>query len=107
MLLIEGKEWGPFSFSDLRSDPRITPEILAKKINETKWRPIGTIPELQSLFQDPVDLNEPDHEKPVFKPIEADDEIALNLNRQNPFFLLLLLFISILLIFLLFNVINN
>lgn len=100
-LLINDIEEGPYSFGQLRSDNRITPETLARKFDWKAYRPIGKIPELKRLFEDPIDLKElSDLQKPSGYP-SNDEIVALQYNRQNPIFLLLLMIIA-LLIFLIF-----
>ena len=104
-LFIDEKEEGPYSFAELRSDGRITPETLARRWDVKAWKPIGKIPELKDLFKDSVDLKDlTDLSKPKFS--MKDDELALPLNRQNPIFLLILMLIAFL-IFLLFLQLNR
>jgi len=96
MLLIEGKEEGPFSFNDLRKDPRITPQTLARRLDSANWKKIGSIPELQQLFVEPEDLNEPTAN---LKIATGDDaELAMPLNPQNPLLILLIILILLTLI---------
>lgn len=100
ILFINEQEEGPYSFVELRSDERITPETLARKEGSSEWKPLGKIPELKELFEDPVELKDlTPFIKPEFK--AQDDEMALEMNCQNPIFFLILMLIA-LLIFLLF-----
>lgn len=98
---ILGEEEGPYSFIDLRSDPRVTPEVEAKKKDWPYFVPIGKIAELKDLFQDPTPLDEPSLpvKKTAFDYIGQDDELTISLDPQNPLFLLLLL-LTLLLAFL-------
>lgn len=94
---LEGKEEGPYSFMDLKSDPRITPEVDAKKKEWADWVPIGEISELSQLFADPCPLEDtPAVKKPSFRQVNSDDEIAISFDPQNPLFLLLLLLVLLL-----------
>lgn len=94
---IKGKEEGPFSFIELRCDPRVTPEVEAKKKGWPRFVPIGKIAELKGLFEDSAPLEEPQpFKKTAFNPIGQDDELTFSLDPQNPLFLLLLLLVLLL-----------
>lgn len=49
---MRGDQEGPYSFWDLKADPRITPDTLAWKKGMPAWTPIRLIPELQELFDE-------------------------------------------------------
>ncbi len=51
-ILINDKEEGPYSATDLRSHPHVTPDTLARKSEKARWRPIREIDELKELFDD-------------------------------------------------------
>ncbi len=45
----EGRQMGPYSFSELRS--RITPETIVWREGMDDWAPASTVPELDELFR--------------------------------------------------------
>ncbi len=94
---INNIEEGPYSFYDLKSNWRISPETLAWKEGFVSWLPIRDIEELKDLFKDE---KQPEMEEPETKP-EPEEEIALPLSK-DPFSILFWVLITALLIFYIF-----
>lgn len=93
----QGKEEGPFTFSGLRHHPGITPDSWGRREGETLWRRLRHIPELRSLFQDPLASSDGDEEAsslPCLTP-PLSEEATLTL-QQAPSPLLFWLLISLL-----------
>ena len=63
---VEGREEGPYSFLDLKRDPRLTPDLLVRRNDwpKNQWIPIRNVKELQDLFKDDEDeTEEPESKK--------------------------------------------
>ncbi len=58
-ILLEGQREGPFSPSELRSDPRVNPDTLVWKEGLQAWQPIRSVQELKDLFKDSTELHSP------------------------------------------------
>lgn len=88
---LDGQEEGPCSVAELRCNPKVTPDTLARKIDSKEWKPIREIPELQELFEDskPIIL-EPEEKKAI-----EGDELTLTLQDPSPFWLWLLVIVIV------------
>lgn len=98
---LNGQEKGPYSFAELRSDPRITPDTLARREDSQEWKPIRMIEELQDLYKD----SETHEEKVIEKqPLPEGEELTLDYQNPSPFWLWLIVILMVLLyIFLTWN----
>jgi len=96
-LNIKGKEEGPYSVSDIKRHPLVTPDTLAWREGMESWKPIRRIPELKEVFKDKKPPEEEEEKKPKpFTPISAqEDELALD-HYKDPNFLILWLLIIVL-----------
>jgi hypothetical protein len=63
---IRGKQKGPYTLDQLKSNREITPDTLVWDSELKAWVPIRKIPELQEIFKDP--------EKPEKEPGFPDEE---------------------------------
>jgi hypothetical protein len=80
---IGGQEEGPYSFPDLKRDPRITPDTLARKAGEAEWRPVRLIKELRDLFKEEEPFEEEQKPKVPSKMVAGQDTLALDM-RYDP-----------------------
>lgn len=86
----KGKIEGPYSVADLKADSRITPDSYVWREGWDKWQRIRDVPELEELFRDEVDSDEP-VETAVAKPAAAaDDELAIDYRQEPPYLFWLL-----------------
>lgn len=84
---------------DLRRDRRINPDTLVWRQGFDRWQQIRYVPELQSVFDDPVSDQEPE-EKIKFSKIPDDDEIVLDMRgNKDPHRWLWFLLVGILLFY--------
>ena len=51
-VLIDGNREGPWSFEELKSDKRLTPDTLVWKEGFEDWKKLRDVPELKDLFKD-------------------------------------------------------
>lgn len=79
-LWLDGKEEGPYSFTDLRSHPVLSPDLLVRKEGSSQWLALRNYPELQQLFEDPKEII-PEEKEPPTLPSEGDE---LTLSYQDP-----------------------
>lgn len=105
-IIINGKEEGPYTATDLRNHPYVTPDTLACPAGLSTWTPIRNIEELSDIFKDD-DEAEPIQERFVPKKggesiLSQDEEVAFL--RQDPYqFWLWLLVIILVLIYVLYQ----
>ena len=88
---------GPYSFDELKSDRRLTPETLAWRNGFSKWLPICEIPELKDLFKQ--------RKKPSKTPVTEDvptvnsitaNQLVLEANLEPPYYFWILVILTIL-----------
>jgi hypothetical protein len=96
---LNGKSEGPYSVLDLRLNPFITPETLVWKEGFVKWVPMGSVPELKAVFKDPEEPRKitPNSDKKV---PQVQDELVMDMSKEPPDFLWLLIVALILVYFL-------
>jgi hypothetical protein len=51
-ILLEGSKEGPYSVSELRKHPAVTPDTLVWKVGFSSWIPVRDVPELGEIFKD-------------------------------------------------------
>lgn len=90
---IDDREEGPYSFLDLRGDSRVTPDTLARKVNNPMWRPIRQIAELKRLF---YEENPDEVEDDGVKKIKPQDELVLEMNKDPKYLFWALMLIILL-----------
>ena len=89
------QEEGPYSIEELKGDLRITQNTLVWKKGFSSWVPLSMVPELfEALFG-------AEKEEIEFKEL-SQEELALTLQAQAPFFAFWLLLVIGILIFVLF-----
>lgn len=101
---INEMEQGPFSVSQLKINPHITPETLVRKKGWSDWVPIGRVPELKEVFED--------EEKPEEENVEShkkidrwqDDQITLTAQRDPGNFIIWLIIILLLITWIFYNI---
>ena len=93
---------GPFSFTDLHRDPRITPDTFVWKQGFKAWKRVGQIPELKKLFDDNIKPSVKDYEQTADPMLGANDELVADFGVEPPNFF----WILIALIVMLYVVIN-
>jgi len=103
----DGKVEGPFSFEELKSDRRLSPDTLVWRAGFEKWVPIKAVPELQDIFKDEESEGEDEEIEEEIEPV-PDEEIALKLDRyEPPFFFYWLLLIAAILIFIVYRLLDR
>jgi hypothetical protein len=70
---IVDKAEGPFTLSELKNDPRVTPDTLVWKEGFAKWLPLRDVAEAAGIFKDDAQTPTPSDE-----PIEPAPEIDTN-----------------------------
>lgn len=100
-IIIEEKEEGPFSSSELLFDNRVTLDTLVWKEGFGNWVPIRMVEELRELFEEEVQHQEDEQQETESNGLAPQDELALEYGR-DPNFLLLWLIIALLLVCYLF-----
>lgn len=99
-VLINNVQEGPFSFDDLKSDHRLTPDTLAWREGFTEWKKIREILELKELFQE--SSSEEEGDKDELKPLKTEplqDELVLDMGQAQPPYILWLLLALITLLY--------
>lgn len=103
---MDKKEWfiktdnqkeGPFSISELKIHPHLTPDTWVRKIEWQDWLPARQVPELKVLFEDHHSEELKDKFK-LNKPQVQEDSTLLLEKPQPPFFiywLIVLLFLCL------------
>ena len=94
-ILINGERKGPFSVSELKQIPELTPDTLAWREGFVNWVPIRNIPELRELFEEKDETQE-DEEQAARRTPLRDDTISLEFS-EPPLFLWLLFVVLVLL----------
>lgn len=97
LILIEGKEEGPYSLRGLRAHPKVTPDTLVKKKDWKKWVAIRYVEELKDVFKDESDSPQTVNGKKILPELSQEQEV-LTLRQQDPFFSYLWLLLLILLL---------
>jgi hypothetical protein len=96
---INDLEEGPYSISDLKRDPRVTPATLVRKAGEKEWRPIRFVPELKAVFED----DEPEENENKLLPKKyPQNELVIDM-RLDPSFLFWILIALIVALYLLYQ----
>lgn len=86
---------GPFTYTDLRKDRRLTPDTLVWKQGFDRWMAIREVPELEDLFKDDP---QPDENQLKKAKTPADDLLVLEMKgQQPPYFFWFLVAVTILL----------
>ncbi len=102
----EGKLTGPYSVSQLRCMPWLTPDTLVWKEGLAKPVPVRQVPELQELFEDAEPLqpesDEPSSPQTDLVKAPPSDELILDMGESPPpIFLWVLLAAAIIMLILL------
>jgi hypothetical protein len=98
-LLVAGRKEGPYSFGDLRRDPRVTPDTLVWKKGRKGWVKAGKIPELRSLFEE--EEADSEEERPDFPAAISPEGMVIGMEGQEPPFFLWTIVLAILFTYLL------
>lgn len=100
-VLLNEKQYGPYTFLELKGLRSITPDTLCWREGMTEWLPIRNVPELKDLFKDehvpPQDLDE----NPVVTPA---DDLTLTIPQVEPPYYLWLIFLIIVIAYALFQI---
>ncbi|MCB1112684.1 MAG: DUF4339 domain-containing protein [Chlamydiales bacterium] len=96
---IHGKKEGPYSIRDLRKDRRLTPDTLVWREGFKKWVPLRDVPELQEVFEEEEEIEDED----VDLALLSEDQLAMTLQFEPPFFLFWLLVVIVLTIYVLID----
>lgn len=81
---IQGNREGPYSFEDLKRDPRLTPDTLVWKEGFKRWKPIREVSELKHLFKDEPSPQVQEENADLGKS-RIDEELTLDLGREPPY----------------------
>ncbi len=100
-LFILEKQEGPYTYSELKKDVRLTPDTFAWREGMKDWLPIRDIPELEKLFCHEEEPQKTKNEENV-PVVEGSEEIALDWGKGPSFSLLWLLISLLLLLYLLY-----
>ena len=92
---VNGTPEGPFSVMELKRDRRITPDTLVWREGFKKWIAIRYVVELKEVFADEDSQEAPKEDQTPLRGI-PDEEIALDLRKDPPYFWLLLILVIIL-----------
>ncbi len=98
---IEGKLTGPYSVSQLRGLPGITPETLVWREGYEKSVPIRIVRELQEIFED-SETPAPEEIAPIIAPLPKmpTDGVAIDYRSTPPYWILFIMaFVLIIFIF--------
>lgn len=91
-ILIGEKREGPFSFEELQSDTRLTPDTLVWKTGFAEWKKIRDVPELKELFRERPEQDEFENEPETFhKKRPSQDELVMDFGQEPPYFLWILI----------------
>jgi hypothetical protein len=100
---VDDAEEGPFTPTDLKRHPRITPDTLVRKDGSSQWTPIRYVAELKEIFDDaPLTptLTPSEDETLATDAIQVEkDELLLDCPYDSPPFLFWLLMMLIVLIY--------
>lgn len=100
-VLLDEKQYGPYTFLELRGLRSITPDTLCWREGMAEWQPIRSISELKDLFKDEnIPPSIPD-EMPVATPA---DDLTLTLPQVEPPYYLLLILLTIMIAYALFQI---
>jgi hypothetical protein len=100
-VILKGRKEGPFSVPELLRMEGIDENTLAWREGMEKWLPIREIPELKFLFIE-KEPSLPFQEEVEDKPIKAED-IVLTLPNAQPPFIFWIFFITLLLMYALYQ----
>lgn len=98
-ILINGQSEGPKSYEDLKNDSRLTPDTWIWKEGFDKWKKIRDVKELENLFKDDSKDGENSDVPPEQDDKEnqiQDDELAIDMGLEPPYFLWILLALIVL-----------
>ncbi|KAF3361405.1 Uncharacterized protein PHSC3_002036 [Chlamydiales bacterium STE3] len=91
-ILINFVKEGPYSYTDLKENPFITPDTLVLKEGWKKWLPIREVPELKDLFKE----EELEEEESSSLPAPGEDAVLSLEFAEPPFFLWFLIALVVL-----------
>lgn len=97
LIVIKNKIYGPFSLLELKKNPVITPDTLAKKVDDRTWKPIKKIPELKQIFYDEESEDQEDEEKKALKVGGKGEAILSDISIDPGHFFIWLLIVIIIL----------
>lgn len=81
IILINGKEEGPYSVRDLKLHPSFDPDVLVKKVGSFRWVAARYVAELKEVFEDEGPCDD-DSEAP-YEEVTPTDEMVIDY-RQDP-----------------------
>lgn len=100
-IIIDNRQEGPFSLSDLKHDFRFTPDTLVWKQGFQEWIKARFVLEMKNLFKDgpnPQTLHEPNQEKEVESGLGQQAQVTLIL-QQDPYQFILWILLVLLILF--------
>lgn len=90
-ILLNQKQYGPYTFQELKGIASITPDTLCWREGMNGWVPIRDVPELKDLFKD-----EPVPEDEEVSIAAPSEDLALTLiPAEPPYYLWLILLILV------------
>ncbi|MBA3817076.1 MAG: DUF4339 domain-containing protein [Parachlamydiaceae bacterium] len=98
-IVLKEKKEGPFSIIELKRDIRITPDTLVWKEGFSNWKKMREVEELKEVFSDENE-NPKKTDDLIDKPcliITPQDEIILDLQKEPPYLLWILIVLLLLL----------
>ena len=99
-ILLNEKQYGPYTFKELKAITSITPDTLCWREGMKKWLPIRDVPELKDLFKD-------DHKPSAtdkVSDIPPAGDLTLTLPQTEPPYYLLLIILLIMIIYAFFQI---
>jgi hypothetical protein len=104
IILIDGREEGPYSIQDLKAHSRFTPDTLTRKAHTKQWQAARDIAELKRVFKD----DERETVEIECEPVKAppSDEIVMDW-EEPPQTYLWLIVAALLLLYILYRFFNG
>lgn len=100
-VLLNEKQYGPFTFLELKGIASITPDTFCWREGMLEWLPIRDVPELKDLFKDEHVPPEVPDELPSLTPA---DDLTLTLPQIQPPYYLLLILLTLMIAYALFQI---
>lgn len=100
-IIIENEQLGPYSLSDLKSEPRFNPDTFVWKKGFQEWIKARFVPEMEEVFKDDSEtkgLHEPEKGKRLESDLGQESQATLTL-QQDPYQFLLLILLLLLVAF--------
>lgn len=100
-ILLNEKQYGPYTFKELKGIGSITPDTLCWREGMKEWLPIRNVPELKDLFKDDQTPPSVMDELPGITPAE---DLTLTIPQAEPPYYLLLILLMIMIVYALFQI---